>query len=221
MFTWLFWFTLAFAFVDWLGTWRKWQRIRWITKPGTLVLLIAWFTQVGTWRGPLVWFGLGLVFSLAGDVLLHLPKGFFLGGMLAFFLAHVAYIVGFAQQPLPLDWKLLVPLVSIPIIYFLYTLRVRSGLKQHGQTAMLVPVMGYAGVISLMVFFAVTSLFCPAWQMLPAALVSLGAGFFYLSDGSLAYDRFICPFPASNLLVMVTYHLGQVLIASGALIQYA
>src|SRR5512144_421577 len=47
------------------------------TKPGTLILLIAWFTQIGDWRGGLLWFGLGLVFSLAGDVLLHLPGKFF------------------------------------------------------------------------------------------------------------------------------------------------
>ncbi len=221
MFTWLFWLTLAFAFTDWLAAWRGWRRIRWATKPGTVVLLIAWFTQIGGWRGPLVWFGLGLVFSLAGDVLLHLSIGFFLGGMLAFFLAHAAYIIGFAQEPFALDWKILIPLVVIPIIYLLYTRRIRAGLVEHGQSNMLAPAMGYAGIISLMLFFAATTLFRPAWKPPAAALVILGAGLFYISDAVLAYDRFVCPLKAGDLVVMVTYHLGQIFIATGTLAQFS
>ncbi len=250
MITWLFWLTLACALTDWIAAWRGWRRIRWLTKPGTLALLIAWFSQVGGWRGLLIWFGLGLVFSLLGDVLLHLPQRFFLGGMLAFFLAHMAYITGFVKQPLAFDWKIILPAVAIPIIYVLFIRRVRAGLKASRQSEMMGPVMGYAGFLSLMLFFAISTLFRPAWGLIPAVLVSLGAGLFYLSDACLAYNRFASPLPAASsgvtarlagpassgggtpfrpppavpaadLLVMVTYHLGQILIAFGALAQFA
>jgi uncharacterized membrane protein YhhN len=76
-------------------------------------------------------------------------------------------------------------------------------------------------VISLMLFFAATTLFRPAWIPLPAILVILGAGLFYLSDAVLAYDRFVCPVKVGDLIVMMTYHLGQILIAGGTLLQFA
>ncbi|MFH1085837.1 MAG: lysoplasmalogenase [Chloroflexota bacterium] len=40
----------------------------------------------------------GLVCSLAGDVLLMLPRDCFLHGLVAFMLAHVSYIVAFAYR---------------------------------------------------------------------------------------------------------------------------
>ncbi len=75
MLTGLFWGMLLMAGADWLAAWRGWRRVRWVTKPGTLLLLIAWFSQVGGWQGNLFWFGLGLVFSLLGDIFLQLPEG--------------------------------------------------------------------------------------------------------------------------------------------------
>ncbi len=41
MFTWLFWLMLACALIDWAASWREWHQLRWVTKPGTLLLLIA------------------------------------------------------------------------------------------------------------------------------------------------------------------------------------
>ncbi len=220
MFNWLFWLMLVFAVTDWIGAWRVWNRLRWLTKPGTLILLIAWFSLVGGWRGPLVWFGLGLVFSLLGDVLLHEQVHFFLLGMAAFFLAHVFYIAGFAQNLQPPDWKILLPLVVIVIAFTVFTRKVRAGLRVHGENKMLLPVSGYAAVISVMAAFAVSCLFRPAWGTIPAVLVTLGAILFYISDAVLAYNRFVGPIPASDPIVMVTYHLAQILISVGALLQF-
>ncbi len=226
MFTWLFWLMVLFALVDWLGSWRGWKTIRWVTKPGTLILLIAWFTQIGDWRGHLLWFGLGLVFSLAGDVLLHLSERLFMPGVGAFFLAHVCYIIGFLQspaagaQPFAFRWQILLMLAGIAAIYWLLSARIRAGLRQHGETSLTLPVMAYAGILSLMWLSALSTLLRPGWTLSPAALVSVGAGLFFLSDSMLAYDRFVRPLPASDLLVMVTYHLGQILIAAGVLGQY-
>lgn len=221
MFNWLFWLMLALAVTDWIGSWQNWNRLRWLTKPGTLIVLIVWFSQVGGWRGPLVWFGVGLVFSLLGDVLLHEQAHFFLLGMAAFFLAHVFYIVGFAQNLQPPDWKILLPLVVIIIAFTVFTRKVRAGLRVHGESKMLLPVSGYAAVISVMAAFAVSCLFRPAWGTTPAVLVTLGAILFYISDAVLAYNRFVGPIPASDPIVMVTYHMAQILISVGALLQFA
>lgn len=221
MFNWIFWLMLAFAATDWIGSWRGWGKIRWLTKPGTLVLLIAWFTQAGGWRGPLFWFGLGLSFSLLGDVLLHAPSNLFLPGMAAFFLAHISYIVGFAQSPLTVDWKILLIIFSMAAIYILFARKIRVGLRVNGATSMLLPLLVYAFIISVMVFFAISTLFRPAWGIFPAVLVSIGAVLFYISDSILAYSRFVRPFAASDLQVMVTYHLAQILIAVGVIVQFA
>ena len=221
MFTLPFWVMLAFAVTDWVASWRGWHNLRWLTKPVTMILLIAWFTQMSGWRGSLVWFGVGLVFSLLGDVVLQAPGRFFLLGVGAFFLAHLAYIVGFLQNIQTPDWRMAIPVLLVGIAFWLLNGRIRQGLLQQGESALVVPVMAYALVLSLMWLAALSTLFRPGWTEPPAALVSLGAGLFFLSDSVLAYNRFVRALPASDLVVMVTYHLGQILIAGGALGQFA
>lgn len=222
MITWSFWLMLAVAVVDWVAAWRGWRSVRWVTKPGTLILLIGWYTQVGGWRGPLIWFGLGLVFSLLGDILLNFPSArFFMPGVGAFFLAHLSYITGFVQQPLFPRWTAFFPLLLVGIVFWLLIQRLRSGLHAHSEMDMSLPVMVYAGALSLMWLSAMSTLFRAGWAVPPAPIVSLGAGLFFLSDAILAYNRFVRPVRSSDLLVMVTYHLGQILIALGVLIQFA
>jgi uncharacterized membrane protein YhhN len=48
-------------------------------------------------------------------------------------------------------------------------------------------------------------------------LLALGATVFMASDAVLASDRFVRPLRWGRLAVMVTYHLGQVLIVLGVL----
>ncbi len=63
------------------------------------------------------------------------------------------------------------------------------------------PVAIYMAVIS----FMVVSAFGTA---LPFAIV--GAVLFYISDGVLGWNRFVDPLPHGRLIVMTTYHLGQI-----------
>lgn len=51
--------------------------------------------------------------------------------------------------------------------------------------------------------------------------VAVGGMLFFLSDTMLAYDRFVKPIPNGRLWVRITYHLGQILIISGAALQLA
>ena len=62
------------------------------------------------------------------------------------------------------------------------------------------PVIAYMVVISAMVVTAFGT--ASAWAI-------VGALLFYVSDATLATNRFVRPLPQGNLAVMTTYHLGQ------------
>lgn len=220
MLTVFFWLSLLLAVADWIALAKKWRSVRWVTKPGMMVALIIWFTQVGHWTGPLAAIGLGLVFSLAGDIFLMMPKQFFLAGMGAFFLTHLFYIAGFSQLPLVLRWEAAVPALAVTGAFTLLSRRLRFGLQRTPETGLIIPVIAYAIILTLMWLAALTTLLRPGWLMLSAVMVSLGGGLFFLSDSVLAYARFVKLRKYSDLLVMVTYHLAQILIAGGVLEQF-
>jgi uncharacterized membrane protein YhhN len=69
-----------------------------------------------------------------------------------------------------------------------------------------------------MVFSASYTIFRPEWYLLHALLVAGGALLFYLSDMILAVDAFVKPNKHANIIIMVTYHLAQVAIVSGVLL---
>jgi uncharacterized membrane protein YhhN len=221
MLTLLFWLTILTALVDWIATWRGWRNVRWVSKPGTLLLLLAWFTQVGGWQGVLLLFGLALVFSLLGDILLHLPERYFVPGIGAFFIAQCFYIAAFNTQPLALYWPAVLPVIAVGGIFSLVIHQIQGGMQARNDTQMVMPVTAYAVVLSLMWLSAISTLFRPGWQVVPAALVAAGAGLFFLSDTTIAYTRFVKPSRYGNILVMSTYHTGQMLITAGALMQFA
>lgn len=219
MFTWLFWLMLASAVLDWIALWRGWRFVHWAAKPATLILLIAWFSQVGRWQGDLPWFGIGLIFSLLGDILLEMGMAFFIFGMLAFFTAHAWYLTGFSRSPLEPGGILLIPLIFILVYSYAFLKSVLSGLREHHEMKLSKPLIGYGLILGAMWFFAVTTLLRPQWPIKAVVLCTVGASFFLVSDSILAYTRFIRTLPAGNLLVMITYHVAQIMIASGALIQ--
>ena len=91
--------------------------------------------------------------SLAGDVLLMLPTDRFVFGLVSFFLAHVAYVVGFllaGPEPALLAVGLVVVVVGGWFIGVPLVRRVKAG----DQAEFAGPVVAYMGVISLMVVAA-------------------------------------------------------------------
>ncbi len=230
------WLTVFFAISDWLAVWHNQKRTRYLTKPATLLALIIWYTQMGGWQSPYFWFGLGLSFSLAGDVFLLFPARYFPAGLGAFLVAHLCYIAGFNQSlPVLNSIALLVALVVIILAFFLL-LNIRKSLVQHGHRSLVPAIMVYGAIISLMLLSALASLWRPDWlavheyhlvrlnfllsslwypnlPITPAILATLGASLFFLSDALLVKNRFISPIPRGNLWVMITYHFGQILLA--------
>jgi hypothetical protein len=75
-------------------------------------------------------------------------------------------------------------------------------------------------VITVMLISALLTLFKPDWLRLAALLVGMGALFFFLSDSLLAWNRFVSPSRYGRLPEIIAYHLGQIMIISGVILQF-
>ncbi len=75
---------LVLAVLDWIAVAGGWKKLEYFTKPATMVALLAFMVQNGGLSGGMLWFTLGLAFSLAGDVFLMLPRDRFIAGLVAF-----------------------------------------------------------------------------------------------------------------------------------------
>jgi len=168
----------------------------------------------------LLWFSAGLVFSLAGDVFLMLPEQRFIAGLVAFLLAQVAYVIGLNTTPLPMTVVTIIILVIVGLVSTRIFLRISQGLVATGNSKLRVPVLVYSIVISLMLFSALLAFVRPSWSPGAALLVGLGAVLFFLSDSLLAWNKFVNPLKNGGLVVIITYHIGQVLITLGAALNF-
>jgi uncharacterized membrane protein YhhN len=140
-----------------------------------------------------------------GDVLL-IPKAqaIFRAGILSFLLGHVAFIVAFVARGLDPWWTLAaIGIVSAPS-------RVVIGwLRPHVPSDMSIPVYAYMAVISTMVACAAGT-FGAAGR----AAILAGALAFYLSDLSVARDRFVREEFRNRAWGLPLYYAAQLVIAS-------
>ncbi len=218
MFTWLFFAAVAVAFLDWASTWKGWKIRLYIAKPATLLLLIGWTLQVSNWQGHMLWFGLGLCASLLGDIALMLSPRFFMVGMGSFLLAHIAYLVGFNQQPAPFSIGVGLTAVLVGLVASVVLRIIRPGIIRapHGKR-FLTAVTLYGATLTFMLLSALITLFRPEWQLLHAGFAALGAILFFTSDSLLAYDRFVRKLKHGQSYVHLTYHTGQACLIIGAM----
>jgi len=195
--------TAIVAVVDWIAVARGWTRVEYVAKPLTMLGLIG-AALVGGAEG---WVVAALVFCLAGDVFLMLPSDRFVPGLASFLLGHLAYVVGLSLDP---DWRLAGLGIGVAVVGVAFVVlgpRVIGAVATRDK-ALLPPVGAYMAAISAMVASAVAT--GDLWAVAGAAL-------FYASDTLIALDRFERPRPWAGLGIMVTYHLGQALIAAGVL----
>ncbi|MGW8249921.1 MAG: lysoplasmalogenase [Anaerolineales bacterium] len=216
----LVWVSLVVAVADWVAvaTQRKW--LEYIAKPGVMIVLLVWLYQVSGFSGPLLWFALGLAFSLAGDIFLMLPREQFIAGLVSFLLAHICYIVGFLQTPVPLNFPGVIVAVIIALVFIRIYRRIAAGLDASDNSALKLPVLIYSLVISVMLFLALRTMTGNFWDTQSALLVSAGALLFFISDTLLAWNKFVYPLRQGRLISIIPYHLGQILLAVGAVLHY-
>jgi uncharacterized membrane protein YhhN len=200
---------LALAVLNWISVDKAWKKVEAFTKPAVILLYFAWLWQNDSLGGPMLWFSLGLLFSLAGDVLLLKIEKFFIPGLVAFLLAHILYIIGFNLSITTIS----VPVLIAALVVFggaqLLYRRLAQSLRACQQGNLCLPVAFYTTIISLMAVSALFTLSNPAWDPLHAAVATLGALLFVISDSILAWNQFVSPIRHASLIVMVTYHLGQ------------
>ncbi len=59
------------AVTDWLAVAKGWKKVEYIAKPAAMLVLLGLLAGLGGFGSlPLICFGLGIFFSLAGDIFL-------------------------------------------------------------------------------------------------------------------------------------------------------
>ncbi|MDF1499545.1 MAG: lysoplasmalogenase [Anaerolineales bacterium] len=218
--SWLFIAAGMSAVLNWYAVGVTNKRLEYIAKPLTLVLLLAAYAA----RLPLppqwweIVFGLGLLFSLGGDVFLMLPGNQFVMGLASFLLAQVAYVIVFNIEGVHLTTATILMAVAIGLIAFPVIGSIVNALKQAQRDRLIVPVIVYGLFLGLMFWSAAATLYRPEWTRLSAGLMAFGGAAFFLSDSVLAWDRFVKPINRARLLTMITYHSAQFALTFGQLL---
>ena len=218
---------LLVAALDWLAVAKGWKKVDYLAKPASLLILLGLLVLAADFGSlPLICFGLGIFFSLTGDVFLmisyeHFSDRWFIPGLIAFLLAHLSYIYGL-NIPLPdgstiwsLGMAVVLALTAARILR-----RIIAGVRQKGLRRLVLPVGLYGMVITLMLLSALLTLSNTTWKASASGLVALGAVLFYFSDALLAWNKFVAPVRFGRLANMIPYHLGQLALVVGVILQF-
>ncbi|MCH2196368.1 lysoplasmalogenase [Kordia sp.] len=199
------------------GSFEEYIYLHYFTKPAIVVSLLVFFVSNSKHLPTFIkrFTILALFFSLLGDVLLMFvanAETFFIAGLVSFLIAHIMYILVFLRNR---NTKM----NSTPFILLL--LLYATGLFwliKDGLGDLLIPVLVYMSVILTMA----TTAFSQKGMILHAGYVYVfvGAIFFMLSDSLLAINKFHNELPLSNVSIMATYALAQILIVLGILKSY-
>jgi uncharacterized membrane protein YhhN len=209
---------LIFAVLDWIAAEKKWKPLEYVAKPATMLALLWLIWQSAGFGGSMLWFSVGVIFCLAGDIFLMLPGDRFIFGLLAFLLGQGCYVIGFNNVAPYLNlWGVFLIIMLGIYIGWLYP-KITNSLIRNGKGGLKIPVLVYSIVISLMVYSALMTWTRPGWVVASAASASIGAILFYVSDSILAWDRFVDPISHARLRTMIFYHLGQIGIVLGAIL---
>ena len=192
------------------------ENLNYIAKPLLLISLIIFFWKQSSHLDyklrRMIFFA--LVFSLLGDILLmfvNQSANFFIGGLVAFLIAHIFYVLVFLNQrnssKNPFLFIGFILLYGMLLFYFL----------KDGLGDMLLPVILYMTVILSMA----TTAYLRQGHVVKNSfiLVFIGAILFMISDSILALNKFYQPLAFTNFSIMFTYAFAQLFIVFGLLKQ--
>ena len=199
------------ALGDWIAVAQRRFRLEYVLKPLTLLLLLVAAATADLGRGQ-TFLVVGLGFGLAGDVALMFSRSDradppFLLGLISFALGHVCYLVAFLRSGVH-GLFLLAGALVVAGVAALTLPQLLAGARRHGGRALEAAVGGYGALLAAMTVCAVGT---------GAVLTAIGGVLFLGSDTVLGYDRFVVTLLRAPLLVIVSYHLAQLLIVLGRL----
>jgi len=177
-----------------------------VAKPLTTILIIACAWQRGGLPRRRTAILAGLLLSLAGDVALLWPKEGFLLGLVAFLLAHLAYLVAFTAST---------RLAARPLAFAAYAVVAGLILWQLWPgvpDGLRLPVVVYVVALASMAAQAA------CWALAEpgnaaARSAAIGGALFVASDATLAFNKFAMPFALAPLAILLAYWSAQALIA--------
>jgi alkenylglycerophosphocholine/alkenylglycerophosphoethanolamine hydrolase len=177
-----------------------------IFKPLATLLLLVIVGWPETSFARLV--DVGILLSLVGDVaLLSDSDRAFAIGLVGFLAAHVVYIIANLGVAV---WS------PLPVVVAVVVLAASTVLLRYARpsvTALRIATIVYGTAISTMVVTAWATL---GGRLAWAPFAATGSVLFYISDSSLALDRFHRKIPHVAYLALGVYWLGQIGIALAA-----
>lgn len=190
----------VFACANWGARARGSVRAERLTKPAAITALIGVAVALEPAdAAQRAWFVAALVLSAVGDVALLPPRERFAAGLGAFLLAHVAYVTGFVTAGVS-GPAVLVGGAVVAVLCLAGGGRVLTAVRAGGEPGLTVPVGVYIVVLAAMVTAAVGH---------GRVVAVVGALAFLVSDGMIAWNRFVRRLPGAPVAIMVTYHVGQ------------
>jgi uncharacterized membrane protein YhhN len=182
---------------------------RMVSKPMIMASLLAFY--ISTSKPPSNLFTFALITALFGDIFLMFPyDSFFMMGLGSFLIMQILYIISFLPVNRTPGIFQKVSVLLILAIAFLFLYFAWPNLRN-----MKIPVAMYVLCITLMVSVAATgNSAAPAYRF-----IFSGAALFMISDGLLAWNKFVSPLPLADQAVMLTYMLAQFFIVSGVILQ--
>lgn len=202
------------AVAHWYAVARGRARLEWWTKPLTMVALAGTVVAAdAAAHGAGRWLLAALACGLVGDIaLLRRGARWFLAGVTAFLLGHLAYLACFLTLGFDSPGAAWVGLVLLLAVAWLSRDTAPAAYRLAGA--------GVAAAVAVYSVVIGAALVAAWWTGLWT--VAAGATIFAISDAvigmtlsSRGFERAAGP---SHLLVMVTYHLGQFLIALGVVL---
>jgi alkenylglycerophosphocholine hydrolase len=219
MYIWLI-LALIFAALEVVAVSKYLQRLEYFAKPAVMACLFLWLYSSTGLQDNAFWFGLGILFSLAGDVLLISGERRFLLGLVTFLFAHILYITGFREEIVTVTAWSLILAVFIAINIGRLLRRIVGAMRGKGDNRLVTPVIVYGTVISVMLYAAMSTIYNPAWKTSAAFFVNAGAFLFCASDAILAWNKFVTPLPNGRLWNITLYYLGQLGLIAGVISQF-
>lgn len=205
------------AILEWAAVARHNYKLEYFAKPATLLALILWFAmQTQGIDTPLRWlFLLGLALSLLGDTLLMFPAKRLREGVIAFLLAHVAYVFAFNSMGLIFNAASIALAIALLIIVVVLLRIILAGIQKSGKDSMRIPITIYAVVLGGTTWSAVTTFLRTDWLLVDAFFLASGSLLFMGSDILWAFDHFVREQPSGRVVQLAAYHIGQYMMAIG------